>query len=84
MNHGEVMVVWIVAIVMIASIFRAKYGYGRYRRRGNEAMPPQDQSENLRLRDEVKELKERIKVLERITVEKENSLAREIDSLRDR
>jgi len=84
MNHGEVMVVWIVAIVMIASIFRAKYGYGRYRRRDNEAIPPQDQTENLRLRDEVKELKERIKVLERITVEKENSLAREIDSLRDR
>jgi uncharacterized protein YlxW (UPF0749 family) len=84
MNHGEVMVVWIVAIVMIASIFRAKYGYGRYRRRGNETIPPQDQTENLRLREEVKELKERIKVIERITVEKENSLSREIDSLRDR
>jgi hypothetical protein len=84
MNHGEVMVVWIVAIVMIASIFRAKYGYGRYRRSGNEAIPPQDQTENLRLREEVKELKERIKVIERITVEKENSLSREIDSLRDR
>ena len=33
MNHGELMVVLIVAIVMIASIFRAKYGYGRSRRR---------------------------------------------------
>ena len=40
--------------------------------------------ETLRLRDEVRELKERIKVLERITVEKENSLAKEIESLRDR
>ena len=40
--------------------------------------------ENARLRDEVKELKERIKVLERITVEKENSLSRQIDDLRDR
>ena len=38
----------------------------------------------LRLRDEVKELKERLKVLERITVEKENSLVEEIESLRDR
>jgi uncharacterized protein YlxW (UPF0749 family) len=84
MNHGEVMVVWIVAIVMIASIFKAKYGYGRHRRRGNEDIPPQDQTENLRLREEVKELKERLKVLERITVEKENSLSREIESLRDR
>jgi uncharacterized protein YlxW (UPF0749 family) len=84
MNHGEVMVVWIVAIVMIASIFRARYGYGRHRRRDNESMPPQEQAETLRLRDEVKELKERLKVLERITVDKENSLAKEIESLRDR
>jgi hypothetical protein len=29
-------------------------------------------------------LKERIKVLERITVEKENSLSKQIDELRDR
>jgi hypothetical protein len=38
----------------------------------------------LHLREEVKELKERLKVLERIAVEKENSLAKEIESLRDR
>jgi len=38
----------------------------------------------MRLRDEIKELKERLKVLERITVEKENSLSREIEELRDR
>ena len=45
---------------------------------------PADNGETLRLREEVRELKERIKVLERITVEKENSLAKEIESLRDR
>jgi hypothetical protein len=45
---------------------------------------PQGETENRRLRDEVSQLKERIKVLERITVEKENSLANEIESLRDR
>jgi hypothetical protein len=86
MNSGELMVVLIVAIVMIASIARAKYGYGRYGRfgRGNTGIDGQGHAENLRLRDEVKELKERIKVLERITVEKENSLAKEIESLRDR
>jgi uncharacterized protein YlxW (UPF0749 family) len=44
----------------------------------------EDSRETLDLRDEVQQLKERIKVLERITVEKENSLAKEIDSLRDR
>ena len=43
-----------------------------------------DSPETHRLRNEVQELKERIKVLERITVEKENSLAKEIESLRDR
>ena len=83
MNHGEVTAVLIVAIVMFASIIRAKLGYGRYRRRGAE-ISPADQAENLRLRDEVRDLKERLKVIERITVEKENSLAKEIESLRDR
>lgn len=79
MNPFE-MVVLIVAIVMIASVVRAKYG-----RRGDAAeVSPEERAETLRLRDEVKELKERIKVLERITVEKENSLAKQIDELRDR
>jgi len=85
MEGGQLMVVLIVAIVMVASIIRARYGYGR---RGlhhdSGQISARDQSENLRLRDEVKELKERIKVLERITVDKENSLANEIESLRDR
>jgi hypothetical protein len=84
MNHGEIMVVWIVAIVMLASIFKARYGYGRRRHGRSEAVAPQDSPETLRLRDEVSQLKERIKVLERITVDKENSLAKEIESLRDR
>ena len=84
MNHGEVMVVCIVAIVMIASIFKARYGYYNRRHRRDEEMPPHEQAETLRLREELKELKERMKVLERIAVEKENSLAREIESLRDR
>ena len=86
MNHGELTAVMIVAIVMFASIIRAKLGYGRYARyRGRDgAVDDRERAENLRLRDEVKELKERIKVLERITVEKENSLSREIEWLRDR
>ena len=32
----------------------------------------------------MKQLKERIQVLERITVEKENTLAKQIEELRDR
>lgn len=43
-----------------------------------------DEEETIALRKEVRALKDRIKVLERITVEKENSLAREIEELRDR
>jgi hypothetical protein len=81
MNPFE-MVVLIVAIVMIAGIFKARYGY---RRRGGACnAEPEERVENERLRDEVKTLKDRLQVLERITVEKENSLSREIESLRDR
>ena len=79
MNPFE-MVAIIVVAVMIASVLRARYSH---RRRGGET-GAQEQAETLRLREEVKELKDRIKVLERITVEKENSLARQIEELRDR
>ena len=81
MNPFE-MVAIIVVAVMIASVLRAKYSHGR--RAGRAEIAPQEQAENLRLREEVKELKERLKVLERITVDKENSLARQIEELRDR
>jgi hypothetical protein len=86
MDGGQIMVVAIVAIVMVASIIRAKYGYGRFGRHGrgeSGGIAAQEHAENMRLRDEVKELKERLKVLERITVDKENSLSRQIDELRD-
>lgn len=87
MNPFE-MVVLIVAIVMFAGVLRAKYGYSRVGRRrgrhGEETMPAEDRAETLRLREEVKALKDRIHVLERIAVEKENTLSREIEQLRDR
>ena len=44
----------------------------------------EDSTDNRRLRDEVQQLKNRIQVLERIAVDKENSIAREIEQLRDR
>ena len=43
-----------------------------------------ERAETLRLRDEVKQLKERLHVLERIAVEKEDTLSRQIEELRDR
>ena len=79
MNPFE-MVAIIVVAVMIASVLRAKY---HHRNRSGD-VDPAEQAETRRLREEVKELKDRIKVLERITVEKENSLARQIEELRDR
>ena len=72
------MVVLIVFITAIAGVLRARY-------KGRSASEGQiDSAETRQLRDEVKMLKERLSVIERITVEKENSLAREIESLRDR
>ena len=81
MDSGEMMVVMIVAIVMFASIIKAIFRGPRHPVVFSDG---QAKAENQRLREEVSELKERIKVLERITVDKENSLAKEIESLRDR
>ena len=77
MNPFE-MVAIIVVAVMVAGVLRARYSHQR------SEVDPKEHAENLRLRDEVKELKERLHVLERIATDRENSLAREIDELRDR
>ena len=82
MDGGQITAIVIVAIVMIASVLRAGIRMGHRQQCGPD--DSQAQVENDRLRDEVSQLKDRIKVLERITVEKENSLSREIESLRDR
>jgi hypothetical protein len=81
MNPFE-MVAIIVVAVMVASVLRAKYGHSRHR--GDRAVSAEEHAETLRLREEVKALKERIHVLERITVEKEDTLSRQIEELRDR
>ncbi|HEY8591282.1 MAG TPA: hypothetical protein VIL42_00265 [Sphingomicrobium sp.] len=73
----------LVLMLMIFGFTLIKHRMG-IRNRWERHVGEQDSGETLRLREEVKELKERLKVLERITVEKENSLAKEIESLRDR
>jgi hypothetical protein len=83
MQSSHITAIIIVFIVMIAGVLRAKYTGGR-RRRHEGLDQPHDDAETARLREEMKALKERLAVLERITVEKENSLAREIEQLRDR
>ena len=75
---------FVLALVFMVGIFgvlRARAG-GRGRRQNDEG--ESESAETMRLREEVKMLQERLKVLERITVEKENSLSREIEELRDR
>lgn len=79
MNNPFAMVVAIVAMAMLASVLRAWIQAGN-----RPAADGSTEVEKERLLEEVKQLKERIHVLERITVEKENSLERQIDELRDR
>jgi len=81
MNPFE-MVVLIVAITAVAGILRAKYGVVR-NRHGDE-MPIRDPDAD-RLREEVRTLKERVAVLERIATDansRGSQLEREIDALR--
>ena len=73
--------VLIIAIIMFAVVMKARY---RHFDKLSSGSAPEQRTENARLEDEVKALKQRIQTLERIAVDKENSLAREIDSLRDR
>jgi uncharacterized protein YlxW (UPF0749 family) len=82
MNTFEFVLV-LLAMMFVFTIVRHKMGIPLRSMRQMRG-EPEDSQETMRLREEVKQLQERIKVLERITVEKENSLAKEIESLRDR
>jgi len=90
MNPFE-MVVAIIVIVTIGSVLKARYGIhkdkdGNEVYRGNNAADSASVAENARLRDEVRALKERVQVLERVVTDTEGSvrLDREIESLRDK
>ena len=83
MNPFE-FVLALMVLMFVFTIVRHKMGIPLRSMRQMRGCEPEDSAETLRLREEVKELKERLKVLERITVDKENSLAKEIESLRDR
>ena len=76
------MVVAIVLIVSITSLIRARMGI-RKDRHGNE-LPLHDNAQTERMREEMKVLKERVAVLERIATERNHSLEHEIERLRDR
>ena len=75
----------LVLMLMIFGFSLLKHRVGIPSRRGrSNGTPPEPDLEKQQLLAEVRQLKERVQVLERITVEKENSLARQIEELRDR
>jgi predicted nucleic acid-binding Zn-ribbon protein len=88
MNPFE-MVVAIIVIVTIGSVIKARLGIHKDKD-GNERFhraDPAVSADAARLRDEVRALKERVQVLERVITDSETSslrLEREIDALRDR
>lgn len=84
-NNPFSMVVAIVAIVSIASIIRARYGLARHHRRDHRESIGHDTQDSLeiqRLREEVKGLKDRVAVLERLATDSSSALDREFDKLR--
>jgi uncharacterized protein YlxW (UPF0749 family) len=92
MNPFE-FVLAIIIVATIGKVLQARYAHRRDRdedderggrRRRTLMSDPDESAETRRLKEEVHALKERLQVLERITVEKESLLNREIDSLRDR
>lgn len=76
------MVVAIVLIVTIGRILSARYGI-RHGRHGRN-LPVQPDPEAALLREEVRALKERIAVLERLATDETSALDREIEKLRER
>ena len=79
MNPPEFVITLLLIVLAFTLLKRRMDIRQRWERPAKE-----DSAETLRLRDEVKQLKDRIQVLERITVDKENSLAKQIEELRDR
>lgn len=87
MNGGQFMVVMIVAIVMIANIFKAKHKHrGAIGPEMIEHLRGEGSRDTQALRAEVQQLRDRIQVLERVITDQHKSidLDREIERLRDR
>lgn len=74
------MVVAIVAIVMIAKVMSARYRNERIAADNGQRPDP----EAVRLREEVKALKDRVAVLERLATDSTTALDREFEKLKNR
>ncbi len=82
MNPFE-MVVAIVAIVMIAGVIRAKLGVVRGHRGEHFVGNQQTSADAERLRDDVRAIKERVAVLERLITDQSSALDREFEKLKN-
>lgn len=71
------MVVGIVLIVTVGGVLRARY------KGGANQLRLSDDPDAIRMRDEIKTLKERVVVLERIATDKNQLLEQEFERLRD-
>ncbi|HEY9554674.1 hypothetical protein [Allosphingosinicella sp.] len=71
------MVVAIVLIATVGQILRARY------KSGGTQLRLADDPDAQKMRDEIKTLRDRVAVLERIATDREHSLEREIELLRD-
>ena len=78
LSSTHLMVVIIVAMALFAGVMRARYSAERHRPR------PEQDAESLRMKEELKMLRDRIAVLERIATDKDHLLEQEIERLRDR
>jgi hypothetical protein len=86
MNPFE-MVLGIIIVVTIGSVLRARLGIHKDRNGNQHGVDPANAADAGRLRDEVRTLKERVQVLERVITDSEASslrLDREIEALRDK
>jgi len=77
------MVVLIVAIIAISRVLQAKYGVVRHGK-GEALIQRGPDPDTERLRAEVKALKDRVAVLERLATDGSTALEREFEKLRDR
>ena len=80
-SNIAIMVVLIVLITSIAGVMRARYSLHKGR---HGELAQRDSGETERMRDEIKVLKERLAVLERIATDRNHSLEQEFERLRDR
>ena len=83
MNPAE-MIVAIVALIVIGGVLRTRFA--SHQPRFDAPHAAADDDDTRRLREEVRTLKERVQVLERVITDNRSSidLDREIDRLRDR